>query len=226
MIRRAYQLATISSSLVFLGSLAYAGQPLVTVQEVNPFSHVVRIPAGADLESIRFERVKEVTVSTRISTKADNRYCQELAFRDPGGSLYCPDVQHEAPSKAYEVTYSYLGQPMTSDESGSKYFTFSVYYRPDEFSPASRELLRTGKAARSDIAAIFNLTTSREAERRPVIDRETSKFCEGSYLDGAWKHTDPQCKDDIKTKMVDALPEYVTVRVEPTSSRVAIAGTR
>jgi hypothetical protein len=223
MFRHIYRLITGSSALVLAGSLANADQAVITVQDLHPFTHAVHVVAGADLSSIRFLGVKLVKVSTRISSATNTDSCRELAFRDPGGSLYCPRVQLEAPMPAYEVTYSYQGQPMTSDEHGSRYFTFTVYFRPEEFSPEARALLARGKAAGADVAAIFNLTTSRDLEKRVVIDEASSTFCEGTYVDGAWKQTNPQCKDDVKSKRVEALPEYVTIRVEPVPSRVAIS---
>jgi hypothetical protein len=223
MFRHIYRLTTGSLALVLAGSLANASQTQVTIKDLHPFTHVVRLVAGADLSSIRFRRVKLVKVPTKLSSATDTDYCRELAFRDPGGSLFCPRVQLQDFTPAYEVTYSYQGQPMASDEYGNRNFTFSIYFRPEEFTPATRAMLSRGKSARTDVAAIFNLTTSRDPEQRIVIDEAGSTFCEGTYIDGAWKQANPQCKDQVKSKTVEALPDYVTIRVEPVPSRVAVS---
>jgi len=229
---RTDRLLTLGSALVLLVSTANAqsaapapGREQTLVRDLDPFAHLARIPTGADLSSIRFQGVKVVKIPTSSKSTTNAHYCEELAFRDPGGSWYCPHVQFEAPTPAYEVTYSYQGQPLASDEYGNKYFTFSVYFRPEEFGSATRETLSRGKAARSDIAALFNPIISRDAERRAVIDEATSTFCEGTYIDGLWNQTNPQCKDNVKSKTVETLPEYVTVRVDPVSSIVAASAT-
>ena len=135
--------------------------------------------------------------------------------------MYCPQVRLEAFVPAYEVTYAYQGQPMSSDEYGSKYFTFSVYFRPEELSSQTRELLSHGKTARSDVAMAFEVIASRDPERRMAIDEAASTFCAGSYIDGAWQRTNPDCKDNITSKAVVVLPEYLTIRVEPVTARIA-----
>ena len=209
MFRYIYQLI----ALVTLSSLTSAAQDSTQVRTIDPFQHVVRVPAGIDLSTIRFERAKIVKTPTQVYARNNDAWCQALEFRDPGGSMYCPSIQFGGSASAYEVTYSYQGQPMSSDEYGGRYFTFSVYFRPDEFSLQTRETLARGRAARSDIAAIFNMTASQDRERRAVIDEESSTFCEGTYMDGVWKQLNPDCKDKIKSKIVDVLPEYVTIRI-------------
>jgi len=81
----------------------------VVVKDLEPFTHVVVIPAGSDLASIRFQGVKGVTIPTRTRSTTQERYCDEAALREPGGSMYCPLVQPEAFTRAYQVTYSALG---------------------------------------------------------------------------------------------------------------------
>ena len=216
-----YRLIALGSAFLIVGSFASASQVSAQVTDLNPFPHVVLISAGTDLSSIRLQGVKMVEVPTRVRSTIDNDYCQSLNFRDPGGSMYCPQVRLEAFVKAYEVTYAYQGEPMSSDEYGSKYFTFSVYFRPEELSPQTREILSRGKAARSDVAMAFKVTTSRDPERRVAIDETASMFCEGRYIDGAWQQTNPDCKDKITSKDVVVLPEYLTIRVEPGTARIA-----
>jgi hypothetical protein len=191
----------IGSALALLASAANAGQDLITVKDLNPFTHVVRIPGGADLSSIRFEQAKLVKVPTRVRSVENARYCEELAFRDPGGSFYCPYTAFEGTTPAYEITYSYDDPAIASDEFGGRHFTFVAYFRPEDFSAATRKILEK-KASRSDLAAVFHLTSSREPERRVVIDESNSRFCGGNYVDGAWQRKDPQCNEIVKDKTV------------------------
>jgi hypothetical protein len=60
-----------------------------TAQEIDlqPFTHVARIPADSDTGTIRFEKAKMVQVPTRIAYTINPSYCEGLAFRDPGGSV-------------------------------------------------------------------------------------------------------------------------------------------
>jgi hypothetical protein len=216
-----YRLFALGSAFLIGGSFASASQVSAQVKDLNPFPHVVLISAGIDLSSIRLQGVKMVEVPTRVRSTIDSGYCQSLGFRDPGGSMYCPQVHLEAFVPAYEVTYAYQGQPMSSDEYGSTYFTFSVYFRPEELSPQTRELLKRAKTARSDVAMAFKVITSRDPERRVAIDEAASTFCEGSYIDGAWRQANADCKDKITSKAVVVLPEYLTIRVEPVTARAA-----
>jgi hypothetical protein len=222
--RSANRLIMAGSALAFVASLVNAGQDLITVEDLNPFTHVVRIPAGADLSSIRFEQAKLVKVPTRYRSVENARYCEELAFRDPGGSLYCPYATFEGATPAYEITYSYDGPAMASDEFGGKQFTFVAYFRPEDFSAATRKMLEK-TAARSDVAAVFHLTSSREPERRVVIDEANSRFCEGNYVDGAWQRKDTQCNEIVKYKAVTSPSEYVTIRIGLSGMEQAVTAT-
>jgi hypothetical protein len=179
MTRRSVQIVMIGSGLALLASAASAGKDLVTVKHLDPFTHVVRIPADAEQSSIRFEQVKLVKIPTEVRFTENARYCEQQAFRDPGGSSYCPNAAFEDPTAAYEIIYSYDGPPMTSDEFGGKHFTFRAYFRPEDFSAGTRKMF-SEKAVRSELAAVFTLTTSRDPERRRVIDEANSRFCEGS----------------------------------------------
>jgi hypothetical protein len=186
----------------------------ITGTDLQPFSHFAQIPADADVNSIRFENVKTVEVPARITATSDTKYCEELAFREPGGSMYCPYTE-TATTMAYAVTYSYIGEPMGSDETGNRHFAFQVYYRPDELSPEMRKALSAGKLSRADKAAYFAVNTDRESVRQTVIDEEQSQFCRGNYVDGAWVQNDADCQDAVTYKAAAVPSDYVTVRVEP-----------
>ncbi len=212
------QIVMIGSALALLASAANAGQDLVTVKDLAPFTHIVRIPADAERSSIRFEQVKLVKVPTKVRFTENARYCEQLAFRDPGGSSYCPSAAFEEPTAAYEVICSYNGPLMAADELGGNHFTFRAYFRPDDFSAGARKMF-SEKAARSDLAAVFTLTTSRDPERRHVIDEASSRFCEGNYVDGAWQRKNPQCNETVKYETVTAPAEYLTVQIGLSQAR-------
>ena len=180
--RFANRLMMAGSALALLASLANAGQDLITVKDLNPFTHVVRLPGGADLSSIRFEQAKLVKVPTRV-TSVEN-------------------------APAYEITYSYDGPAIASDE----------------FSAATRKMLEK-KAARSDLAAVFHLTSSREPARRVAIDEADSRFCEGNYVDGAWQRRDTQCNEIVKYQTVTSPSEYATIRIGVTGTERADTAT-
>ena len=188
---------------------------VVKVEALDPFTHVADIPEGSDLSSIRFEGVKMVKVATESKSTTDLRSCEEAANVDPGGSMDCPHTQLQSPSPAYQVTYSYQGRPMGSDEYGSGYFAFSVYFRPDELSPAVWNELCEHKMAKADAAGFFELTTYRVSVRQVVIDEAASTFCDGDFVDGSWTHTDSKCEDRINSKTITAPSTYITVKVDP-----------
>lgn len=248
MFRRTYRFWSVVSAVVLLGSLAHAqsesryaarpvpnavpfvnsasvaasiqkGDVLVVVKDLETFTHAAVIPVGSDLSSIRFQGVKAVMIPTRSSSTTDARYCERAAYREPGGSMYCPLVQPEAFTRAYQVTYSFEGPPLGSDEYGDRHFTFSVYFRPEELGPAEQEVLLRRKGGRAEAAELFELTTSRGPEARRVIDEGNSTFCEGTYLDGLWVQTNPSCEDNVKFKTITAPSDYLTVRVDPAPSK-------
>lgn len=191
------------------------------VEELHPFTHIASIPAGSDLSSIRFEEVRIVRVATQKKSVIDARSCEEAANRDSGGSIRCSYPEFQSPSPAYEVTYSYHGQPLTSDESGGNRFTFSVYLRADEISPAMLKTLSENKKAKAAAADFFALTTYRDPVRSGVIDEAASAFCDGNFIDGSWTRTDRKCGDKIVTRAITAPSNYITVKVELTVPGVA-----
>jgi hypothetical protein len=210
---------SMSFAAVLLASLAN-GQSVIKVNDLNRFDHGAQIPADADLASIKLRGVKLVSVPTKLEWNYDPSYCSELAFRDPGGSMYCPRIKFKGQERAYELTYSYTAQPMASDEYGGKYFTFSVYFRPEELTLPLREALAGSRSAQKDAAGLFDITTFSTPERRSAIDQENSRFCEGNFADGAWIQTDARCRDEVKHKTVTVASNFVTVRVSPPSQQI------
>ena len=133
--------------------------------------------------------------------------------------MYCPYTEDQSPAAAYRVTYSYRGQPMASDEYGNTYYTFSVYFRPEELSPVVREALAKPKVSKADAAEYFDLTTDRTPIRQVVIDDAASTFCGGNFVKGGlWTHTDSKCQDKIVYNTITAPSDYITVKVDPSSS--------
>jgi hypothetical protein len=226
MSRCTYRLFLILGVAIFASTVnAQSGSRRVehaVVEDLQPFTHTALIPVGSDLSSIRFQRVKAVSVPTRRRSTMDERYCAEAAFRDPGGSMYCPSVRSEGFTRAYEVTYAIEGQPLASDEHSNRRFTFSVYFRPDELSAA--EWAALARAGRTNAAGLLKLNTSRMLEERWVIDEDHSVFCGGDYRDGSWVQANPQCEDKVDFKRVMVPSDYFAVRVDLDASR-EVAGT-
>ncbi|MCU1258886.1 MAG: hypothetical protein JWO80_1771 [Bryobacterales bacterium] len=175
----------------------------VKVEELDPYTHFADIPDGADLSSIKFRGVRKIKIATQMKSTGDVHYCKDQRFRDPGGSMYCPYTQLESPSAAYQVTYSYEGQPMASDEYGNTHFTFSVYFRPDELSPAVLDKLAKHAMTKADEADYFDVTSYRASARR--IEART--------------HTDSKCEESIRYTTIAAQSGYITVKVDPALSR-------
>jgi hypothetical protein len=189
------------------------------VKDLHPFTHFASIPASSDPAKIKIEKVKVTRVFTKERSVLDPGYCRDLPFRDPGGSMYCPYTEDESPAPAYEVIYSFNGQPLASDEYGNRYLTFQVYFRPEELPPGLRRALSIGKMKRSELATYFNVATSRPAFRAAVIDEANSSFCDGNYMDGNWIQKDPHCKEKVSFKTATRPSEYITVQVDPVSPR-------
>jgi hypothetical protein len=191
---------------------------ITQIKDLHPFTHFASIPASSDPAKIKFEKVKATRVFTKEKSVLDPGYCKDLPYRDPGGSMFCPYTEDESPAPAYEVTYSFKGQPLASDEYGNRYFTFQVDFRPEEVAPGLRRALSMGKMKRSELATYFTVATSRPAVRAAVIDEANSSFCDGNYMDGNWIQKDPKCKDKVNFKTVTKLADYITVQVDPASS--------
>ena len=184
-------------------------------QDLQPFTHLARIPADSGEDTIRFEGAKMVRIPTRIASTMDPAYCETL--RDSGGSMSCPAIETGSPATAYEITYSYIGQPLASDEFGGRNFTFQVYFRPVELAPRVRQAL-IRKKNMADLAGYFEVSTMQEHVRRIAIDEAESHFCDGNYVDGTWTHSDAACQDEIHTTSIYGPSDYLTVRVEPVAA--------
>jgi hypothetical protein len=190
---------------------------VVKIEALDPFTHVAAIPEGADISSIQFQGAKLVSVATQRKSTIDMAACEESAQRDPGGSMFCQNTQFESFVPAYQVTYSYRGQPLVSDEYGNRNFTFNIYFRADQLSPdLQRQLSR--KMVKRDASALFELTTSRSLIQRSEIDAATSKICDRSVSDGSWTTTNPGCSDQINYRTMSIPSDYIMLKVEPVAS--------
>src|ERR1700733_5602840 len=87
------------------------------IEVLNPFTHIAYIPAGADLGTIRFEKIRMTSLPTTVKHDADPSYCAEAASRDRSGSIFCPSATPGTFVQAYEAIYSFIGQPTLTDES-------------------------------------------------------------------------------------------------------------
>jgi hypothetical protein len=217
---RAHQVFAICFAMIApVAVVAATPATAVETTDLQPFTRIAYIPAGADVSSIRFEGVKAVKVATKRIATTDSEYCGE-GYQEPGGSAYCPSTQDASPVPAYQVTYSFSGPSMGSDEYGSTRFTFSVYVNPDDLSPAARQAISARKISRTDTAGFFALTTVQGGLAQQVsVDEQNSTFCAGSYADGLWTRTDPNCEDKVVYKTVAVPSGYTSVKVEPASPR-------
>jgi hypothetical protein len=195
---------------------------VVETTDLQPFTHVSYVPARSSMSSIRIESIKLVKVATKRRIVTNDYYCNQ-PWAEPGGSMECQRITDESPVAAYQVTYSYRGEPMASDEYGNTYFTFSVYFQPDEISPRLRRALANGKIRRVELAEFFDVTTTREHVQRIVIDQANSRFCDGNYVDGNWVRTNPKCEDNIAYRSMAMPSSYIAVRVNPSAARLETA---
>jgi hypothetical protein len=140
------------------------------VTDLQIFTHVAYLPAELNLSSIRIEGVNAVKVATERRTVTNARYCDQPGS-EPEGSMHCQRSIDQSYVPAYRVTYSYRGQPMASEEFGSTYLTFSVYFRPDEISPEIRAALLNGKIKPTAAVELFELAKCRGSLRQIVIEK-------------------------------------------------------
>ncbi len=207
------------------GILAFANQAttrahtvnsaLATIKLRNPFTHEANLPDGTNLSSVRFERVRLVRLATQVRSAPAGSSCEEASNRDPGGSILCMDKGFQSLVSAYEVTYSYRGQPLASDEYGGTYLTFSVYLHPEEVDPDLSKRLSEHDLSKAAAARFFQLSTHRVSAQQIVVDEAASAYCRGNYVDGSWVRTDSRCADKVATRTITAPAEYITVRVDP-----------
>jgi hypothetical protein len=230
--RRSHHFVATCFAIIALGTSAVAAGAevrasarngdVVEITDLQPFTHVADIPVGSQTSSIRMEGIKLVKIATKRRTVTNEAYCNQ-PWAEPGGSMFCQRTADGSPVPAYRVTYSYRSLPMASDESGNTYFTFSVYFRPDEMNPRLRELVADGKARRAELAEFFDVATSSERVQEIVIDLAKSTLCDGNYFDGNWVHTDRKCKDNIAHRRVAIPSPYIRVEVNPSRSRYETA---
>ncbi len=190
----------------------------VTITDLKPFTHTTTLPAVDNLDTFQFESAKAVQVPIRIKRTKDPEGCAALEFRDPGGSINCPRIETET-CTAYKVSYSYRGRPFASDEFANDYYTFEVYFRPEELPAETRRAISEKRVSREELASFFTLSASREIVPRRVVDEAQSFFCEQTVTDDFWTRTDPHCRDRVVFKTVSEPADFVTVRVEPASAR-------
>jgi hypothetical protein len=218
-----FAIITLGTTAITAGTLASTRDGnVVEITDLQPFTHVADIPVGSQTSSIRIEGIKLVKIASKHRTVTNEVYCNQLGT-EPGGSMFCQRTTDESPVRAYRVTYSYRSQPMASDEYGNRYFTFSVYFRPDEISPRLRELVAGGKAQRAELAEFFDIATSREPVQETVIDEARSILCDGNYVDGNWVHTNPKCEDSIAYQRAAMPSPYLRVEVNPGTPRYETA---
>ena len=136
--------------------------------------------------------------------------------------LWYPRTTYQSRVPAVKVTYSYRAP---SDESGSAWSTFDVYFREDEIRPRVRRSLSTGKISRSAAAELFEISTVRGSTQQLVLDETNSILCEGYYVDGSWVHTNPSCEDSVTYRKVTSPSPYITVKVDsaPSSLEAVVA---
>ena len=182
----------------------------VTVQVVDaaPLTGIAWIPADADVRSIRLEGLKLVRLPSRIRYTSDSDWC-DRAPQEPGGSAFCPQVRMESPVTTVELTYSYSGD-------NSSGLTFQVYFRPSDLPPALTEALAARrKPDRAHLANYFELTTRRDPAPRYIFDPTRSFICSGTYIDGNWEPDDPDCDIIIRSRTVQGLSDFLTIKVTP-----------
>jgi hypothetical protein len=216
-----HQITATFLAAIALGSTVPAADAGTTAEDMvevaagntRPFTHVAWLPESADISSIKFEGIRTIKAATNLHETANSSYCRERSA-EPGGSLYCPAITHESEVEAIEVRYSFNDRPMASDENGSTYYTFSVYFRPDEISSGLRLALSSGKFARTSSSDYLKVRTSRDSIRGTEIDRVNSTPCPGNYRDGNWISTNPRCEDRVAYREVPGHSPYIKVEVE------------
>lgn len=156
-VRKLGRPGAVLSVLVLAGAAALAwGES--RVQELHPFTNQAVVPASAETGSIRFEGIQAVKVFTKAEVKDNVQYCAEAANREPGGSMFCPEVKQVAPERAYRVAYSFLSAPSGSDEHGGRLYTFMVYFRGDQLPAALRAAVDARRIKGVEAASYFRVT--------------------------------------------------------------------
>jgi hypothetical protein len=88
------------ASALTLVTLSFAAGAARGEETLQPFTQVARIPADSDTGSIRFQEARMVQIPATVPLSTNPEYCNDLAFRDPGGSMYCWSAGTETPATA------------------------------------------------------------------------------------------------------------------------------
>jgi|SRR5215472_4258578 len=181
-------------------------------RELNPFNNVASIPATVDPSTIRFEKLKMVSLASKTQVITNAQDCKERQFRDADGSG-CETVKVLERVKAVEANYSYIGPQWSTAEGeiiAPTRQTFAVYFHPEEL-PATK---LADKLNREQAESLFAVSTSRPMVQEKVVDRQHSRYCEGNYVDGNWIQKDSGCKDQVQYETRTVPSEYWAVNVE------------
>ncbi len=184
------------------------GKPATETTEINPFTNVATIPATVDPSTIRFEKLKTVSLASKTKTTTDTENCKERQFRE--SDVTCQSVQVLEKVNAVEARYSYAGPVVSSSgEAIPGRDEFSVYFHPEDLSAAGP----VNKLNREQGASLFEMTTSRPTVDEKVIDKAHSQFCDGNYVDGNWTRKDPNCQDHVVYMNQSVASPYLMVQV-------------
>jgi len=181
-------------------------------RELNPFNNVASIPATVDPSTIRFEKLKMVSLASKTQVITNAQDCKERQFRDADGSG-CETVKVLERVKAVEANYSYIGPQWSTAEGeiiAPTRQTFAVYFHPEEL-PATKP---ADKLNREQGESLFAISTSRPMVQEKVVDRQHSRYCQGNYVDGNWIQKDSGCKDQVQYETRTVPSEYWAVNVE------------
>jgi hypothetical protein len=215
MVRNSFRLALFGALLYTLAtSSSTAADSELRIPDLRPFTHYADIPAGFDTGSIRFEKVKRLELPIRIRFVPDPFACLDDASKD------CQYKQAEFVATAYEVTYSYTGPPLASDEFGNRRFTFDVYFWDSELPAQLNQWLTSNKRNRADAGRYLAVKIYPEPMPRERIDDRQSSFCEGSFNNGLWIHSATKCEDRIVYAHTVPSSGYMTVRVDPVGAQL------
>ncbi len=179
------------------------------VDQLSPFTHVASIPAIVDPSTIRFEKMRMVELASKTKTTTNEQDCKDRQFRDPDGSG-CKGIAVVERVKAIEATYSFSGPVMSAGETTPGRDTFSVYFRPEEV----RVDGQVEKLKRDQAASYFHVSTYRPMVEEKIVDKQSSHYCEGNYVDGNWVRKDPKCQDQVQYISQTAPSHNLTVQVD------------
>jgi len=186
-----------------------ADRPIINIQ--GPFAHSVDLPGSADVSTIKFEKVRKIKVRATINYGFDPAKCQELVtgelWRAPG----CAYKTIKTTVAAFEMIYSYTGEPLASDEYASRTFTFGVYFRPEDLPEHLQTVLSGRKLSRSEAAAYFDVNIQRNSVTEdPVLSRP----CNGNFSEGPGILTNARCRGSVSSAVVTTASDEVTVVVK------------